>query len=329
MNGYEDDVVAPAGHRPVMAGEVIRELITDPSGIYLDATIGGGGHAELILDRLHETGRLVGVDRDPDAISHTARRLERFGDRVILRHADFRALAAVCEELGVGLISGALFDLGLSSRQLDDPARGFAYRLDGPLDLRFDTSQGSTAASWLADASESELADALREFGEERHAARLARVIIAARDRHDESITTTSQLAELIARVVGARGVNFGRTAARVFQALRIVTNDELAAIPVGLEAALARLVPGGRFVVIAYHSLEDRLVKSLFREAARECRCPTALGRCVCGANPRARLVHRRVLRPTAAEVARNPRAKAARLRVIERLPVRPGDRP
>ena len=305
-----------------MVDEVLRALITDPDGVYLDATIGGGGHAELLLEHLHRQGCLIGLDRDPDAVAASRERLARFGDRVRLFHADFRSLAAILEEQGVSRINAALLDLGLSSLQLDNSERGFAYRFDGPLDLRFDRSNGQTAAEWLAHATTEEIARVFREYGEERHAARLARLVVTSRDRDGVPIRTTGDLTALVTRVTGPRGDAFGRTAARVLQALRIVVNDELAAIPVALEAALDRLAPGGRLVVIAYHSLEDRIVKTFFREVSRVCRCPKVLGRCVCGANPRGRLVHRHVLKPSAAEVAANPRARSARMRVLERLP-------
>ena len=320
MNVAPDDVVG-TGHRPVMADEVVRELVTDPSGIYCDATVGGGGHAELILEHLDKAGRLIAIDRDPQAVAQAGRRLARFGDRIVLRHADYRDIAGVLSTVGADNVSGGFLDLGLSSLQLDDPVRGFAYRLDGPLDLRFDASRGQTAAEWLMAADEKQIAAAFRDYGEERHAARLARRIVEARDRRHEPVTTTRQLVDLIAGVTGSHGPRFGRTAARVFQALRIVVNDELAAIPIALDATLARLRPGGRLVVIAYHSLEDRAVKTFFHEASRPCSCPPGVPQCVCRARTRGRLVHKRALRPTAQEIARNPRSKAARLRVLERI--------
>ena len=321
MSVSPDDDIVGTGHRPVMADEVVRELVIDPDGIYFDATVGGGGHAELILEHLNIAGRLTAVDRDPRAVAHAGQRLARFGERVVIRHADYRTLADVLLATGAGALSGVFFDLGLCSLQLDDPARGFAYRFDGPLDLRFDTTRGQTASEWLMAAGEKHIAAALRDYGEEQHAARLARRIVDARDRRGEPITTTGQLTDLIARVTGPHGPRFGRTAARVFQALRIVVNDELAAIPAALDTALSHLGPGGRLVVIAYHSLEDRAVKTFFVEASRVCSCPACIPQCICGANTRGRLVHKRVLRPTPQEIARNPRSKAARMRVLERV--------
>jgi len=307
-----------------MPDVVAHELITDPNGIYLDATIGAGGHAEVILSHLHKEGHLIGLDRDPEAVRRCTVNLRAYADRLTLIHADYRSLAAVLRDAGVAQITGALFDLGLSSPQLDDPERGFSYRFDSPLDLRFDRTTGQSAAAWLASASEREIARVLREYGEERHAARLARLIVE--ERHFTPVTTTRTLVGLVERAAGQSGPSFGRSAARVFQALRIVVNDELAAIPVGIRAAMDRLAPGGRIVVLAYHSLEDRLVKTLFREASRPCRCSPAQGQCICGADPQGRVVHRHVIRPTDDETRRNRRAAAARLRVFERDTQRDG---
>lgn len=303
-----------------MVDEVVRELITDPAGIYLDATVGGGGHAEVISDRLSGAGCLIGFDRDPGALALAQTRLSRFGDRVRFVHADYRNLASILHDLGITAIKGALFDLGLSSLQLDDPGRGFSYRWDSPLDLRFDTTSGPTAADWLRETDEEEIARVLRDFGGERHARRLARAIVRERRGPNGAIETTGQLVRVIDRVIGEDRHSRGRSAARVFQALRIVVNDELAAIPVAIPAALDLLSDGGRLVVLAYHSGEDGLVKSILREAARTCHCARRVGPCVCGANPRGWLVYRKPLRPTAHEESDNPRAKAARLRVFER---------
>jgi len=286
-------------HRPVLVDAVVRELIVGP-GDYLDATVGDGGHAEAMLTVLRGQGRVIGLDRDAAAIAGVQTRLAQFGDRLIAVHADYRNLADVIETLGVRQLTGALFDLGLSTPQIDDPRRGFAYRFEGSLDLRFDQTHGVTASEWINRAGERELTGTLREYGEERHARRLARGIIATRRR--ARVETTGQLNDVIRSVVGAHGAAFGRTAARVYQALRIKVNDELAAIPRGINAALEYLRPGGRAAVIAYHSLEDRLVKQIFRSDVR------------------GRPLHRRVIRPDQDEIAANPRAKAARLRVFER---------
>lgn len=300
-----------------MADEVLRELITDPDGIYFDATIGNAGHAELIMSRLSSQAKLVGSDADPEAAILAARRLVPFGDRAVVLHADYRELSAIFENLGIAKINGALFDLGLSSLQLDNPRRGFAYRLDGPLDLRFDPTRGERTSDWVNYATEDALADVLKKFGEEPGARRIARRIV--KTRATTPILTSAQLRDLIISVVGPNGRIWGRTAARVFQALRVHSNSELDAIALGLNSALDLLVDGSHLVVIAYHSLEDRIVKTVLREAARNCDCPKIYGNCRCGANPRGRIVHKHVLRPTESECAANPRAQAARMRVFE----------
>ncbi|MBI5869332.1 MAG: 16S rRNA (cytosine(1402)-N(4))-methyltransferase RsmH [candidate division Zixibacteria bacterium] len=300
-----------------MADEVLRELITDLDGIYFDATIGNAGHAELIMNRLSPNAKLVGSDSDPEAAALAVRRLAAFGERAIVVHADYRELAKIFEDLGIEKINGALFDLGLSSLQLDNPRRGFAYRLDGPLDLRFDPTRGQPTSDWVNSASEEELAGIFKRFGEEPNARRIARRIVKLRAA--QPIETTTQLRDLIISVVGPNGRIWGRTAARIFQALRVHSNSELDAIAMGLTSALDLLSEGSRLVVIAYHSLEDRIVKTIMREAARKCDCPRIYGQCRCGASPRGHLVHKRVLRPTEAECAANPRAQAARMRVFE----------
>lgn len=305
-------------HIAVMTSEVLRELITDPDGRYLDATIGFASHAERIMERLGNKGQLIGLDRDLDAVAIASARLQRFGSRVVVRHSDYRRLAGVCRELGVAHITGALIDLGLSSLQLDDPARGFSYQLDGPLDLRFDTSHGAPASEWLNTASEESIARVFFEYGEEPHSRKLARLIAAV--RAEQPIETTGQLRQIIIKAVGSRGPVWGRTAARVLQALRLHTNSELDAIPAGLESVVELLEENGRLVVITYHSLEDRIVKSYFREVSRTCTCPPVFPHCVCGANPKGRIVHRHVLRPTDDEVAANPRSRAAKMRVFEK---------
>ena len=271
----------------------------------------------MILGRLTQDARYIGLDRDQDAVSRSRARLAPYGPRATVVHADYRSLANVLENLGIAQINGFLLDLGLSSIQLDDPSRGFAYRFEGPLDLRFDTSAGISASQWLNTADEEEIAVVLKEYGEERHAKRMARLIVATRP---QGIQTTADLAAVIRRVSGSRGLEFGRSAARVFQALRIVVNDELAAIPQAMNDAVDHLTDGGRMVIISYHSLEDRLVKTFMREAARECNCPPSYPHCVCGANQRGILVSRRAIVPSENEIKLNPRAKSAKMRVFQR---------
>lgn len=316
MSGEGGDDHAQTGHEPVQAEEVIRYLLTDLSGIYLDGTMGPGGHAARMLKELTKDARYIGLDRDLSAIKRARARLSA-DHRVTIVHSDYRKLASVLRDLGIEKINGFLLDLGLSSVQLDDPSRGFAYRFDGPLDLRFDASVGMSAAEWLNSSAEEEIATALKEYGEERHANRMARMIVATRP---SGIKTTSDLTAIIRKVSGPSGLEFGRSAARVFQALRIVVNDELAAIPQAMNDATERLVDGGRMVIISYHSLEDRLVKTFMHEAARECNCPPAYPQCMCGANQRGVMVERRAITPTEDEINSNPRAKSAKMRVFER---------
>jgi 16S rRNA (cytosine1402-N4)-methyltransferase len=302
-----------------MPDEVARDLISDTNGFYADFTAGAGGHSIRIMKTLGIKGRLIAMDRDPRAVAATRKRLEAFGGRVTVIHGDYRDFARHCEELGIAEVNGVLIDLGLSSLQLDDASRGMSYRLDGPLDLRFDTSSGIPAYQWLASATEFEIADAIFQYGEEPRSRSIARRIIAARVKIP--IHTSGQLLTEVESATGFSGPRLGRTAARVWQALRIVVNDELGAIPDGLSAAIDRLSDHGRLVTLAYHSLEDRIVKTHFREASRTCDCPTAYPHCICGANPKGRLLHRHVLRPSPEEVAQNSRAAAARMRVFERV--------
>ena len=310
------------GHLPVLVDEVMTMLAPAPGSLQIDATLGGGGHAERILEASTPGGRLLGLDADPAAIARVGVRLgARFGDRLVLRQANFRELAAVAPEAGFGLVDGLLFDLGLSSFQLADRERGFGIRTGGPLDMRFDPSRGLPASELLATLDAVELTALFRRYGEEPHATRIARAIVAA--RATTPITTAEELSELIVRV--APGSIPGRRrihpATRVFQALRIAVNAELDALAEALTAAVDLLRPGGRLVVLSYHSLEDRIVKRFFQAERRGCVCPPSLPVCVCGRSPRLRLVTRPSLTPSAAEIAANPRARSARLRAAERL--------
>ncbi|MGH9179529.1 MAG: 16S rRNA (cytosine(1402)-N(4))-methyltransferase RsmH [Acidimicrobiales bacterium] len=302
-------------HLPVMAGEVTGLLAGVPDGVFVDATLGGGGHAAALL-AAHPGLRMVGIDRDADALAAAAFVLAPFGDRVLaLHHARFDRLPELVA--GLGPLTAALFDLGLSSPQVDRPERGFSYRHDGPLDMRMDRSQRRTAAEVANTAGEDELTRMIAESGERRFARRVARAMVAARP-----LTTTAQLAEVVRAAVPAPARRRGGHPARaVFQALRIAVNDELDVLGPALDAAIDVLAPGGRLVVLAYHSGEDRIVKDRFREAETGgCVCPPGLP-CVCGAVPTHRLVFRGARKPSTAELAANPRAESARLRACERL--------
>jgi 16S rRNA (cytosine1402-N4)-methyltransferase len=310
------------GHLPVLVDEVIEMLAPAPGSLHIDATLGGGGHTERILEAANPDGRLLGLDADPAAIARVEARLgPRYGDRLVLRQANFRELAAVAPASGFAAVDGALFDLGLSSFQLADRERGFGFRAGGPLDMRFDPSRGVPAAELLASLDTAELTALFRRYGEEPKAPRIARAIVDA--RRVAPIATAEELASLIERVLPPNPRQPRRThpATRVFQALRIAVNEELDALQAGLASALDLLRPGGRLVVLSYHSLEDRIVKRFFQAERRGCVCPPELPICVCGRNPRLRLVTSPSLTPTAAEIAANPRARSARLRAAERL--------
>jgi 16S rRNA (cytosine1402-N4)-methyltransferase len=310
------------GHLPVLANEVIEMLAPVPGSLHIDATLGGGGHTERILEAANPDGRVLGLDADPAAIDRVAARLgPRYGDRLVLRQANFRGLATVAPAAGFSAADGCLFDLGLSSYQLADRERGFGFRAGGPLDMRFDPSRGVPASELLATLDAAELTALFRRYGEEPKAPRIARAIVDA--RRVAPIATAEELAALVERVAppNPRLRRLTNPATRVYQALRIAVNEELEALQAGLAAALDLLRPGGRLVVLSYHSLEDRIVKRFFQAERRGCVCPPEVPICVCGRNPRLRLVTNPSLTPTEAEIAANPRARSARLRAAERL--------
>jgi 16S rRNA (cytosine1402-N4)-methyltransferase len=302
-------------HRPVLFEAVLDALQPRPGGRYLDGTLGGGGHAMAVLTRTEPDGRLLGLDRDPAALARAWTVLAPFGPRAILAHGSFADLAALADAAGFGHFDGILLDLGVSSDQLEDPARGFAIRAEGPLDMRLDPGAPLTAAELVNNLAAADLSEILYRFGEERQSRRIARAIVAARPIH-----TTSQLAEAVTRVTGAPrgGIH---PATRTFQALRIAVNDELGALAAALPQAIDRLAPGGRLAVLSFHSLEDRIVKHVFRDAAAACVCPPGLPECRCDHEALVRLITRRPVMADADELAANPRARSAKLRVAERL--------
>jgi len=308
-------------HLPVLAEEVMSMLSPASGSLQIDTTVGGGGHSERILEATNPDGRLLGLDADGAAIARAGRRLARFGDRLVLRQANFRELRTVAPASGFEAVDGLLFDLGLSSYQLADTERGFGIRAGGPLDMRFDTGRGVPAAELLETLEASELTALFRRFGEEPHAPRIARAIVEA--RRAGPISTAEELAALIERVAprGAPGRRRIHPATRVFQALRIAVNEELDALEEALAAAVDLLRPGGRLVVLSYHSLEDRIVKRFLDAERKGCICPPSVPVCVCGRTPRLRLVTKPSLTPTDAEIAANPRARSARLRAAERI--------
>jgi 16S rRNA (cytosine1402-N4)-methyltransferase len=307
-------------HLPVMVAEVVDVLRPVPPGVLVDATVGAGGHAAALLDALPDH-TLVALDRDDDALVAAGQTLARFGDRVTLRRANFDDVAAAVVDLAPDGVAGILFDLGVSSMQLDRADRGFSFRGEGPLDMRADRRQDVTAADVVNGYDEAALARVLADHGEERFARRIAHAIVAARP-----LATTTALADVVRDAIPAparrRG---GHPAKRSFQAIRIEVNGELAALGDTLDAALGLLVPGGRCAVLSYHSGEDRIVKARFADAVTGgCTCPPRLP-CVCGAVPRARLVWRGTHRPGPAELAANPRSESARLRAAEKLETLP----
>jgi 16S rRNA (cytosine1402-N4)-methyltransferase len=314
------------GHLPVMVEEVMTALSPLPGSSHIDATVGGGGHAARILEASSPDGRLLGMDADGAAIARTAERLQRYSTRVTLRQTNFEHLGRVAPDAGFdsGTVDGILFDLGLSSHQLADAERAFSFRAQGPLDMRFDISRGEPASHLVATLDASALSDLFHRYGEEPQARRVAGAIVEARTR--APIETGHELAALIERAAPARrdrrtGRRPIHPATRVFQALRIAVNRELETLPQALEAAVALLRPGGRLAVLAYHSLEDRIVKRFIAVERRGCVCPPELPVCVCGREPRLAPLGRQPALPSADEVASNPRARSARLRVARRL--------
>jgi 16S rRNA (cytosine1402-N4)-methyltransferase len=301
-----------------MADEVMATLAPHPDSLHIDATLGGAGHAERILEASAPDGRLLGVDADGAAIARARRRLTRFGDRAVFRQANFRELERVAPEAGFGAVDGLFLDLGLSSYQLGDTERGFGFRAGGRLDMRFDTSRGRPAADLLATLDAAELTALFRKYGEEPFAGRISRAIVETRAH--TPVETAEQLAALVVRAVPAPKARRTHPATRVFQALRIAVNDELGALEAGLAASLVLLRPGGRLVVLSYHSLEDRIVKRFIAAEQRGCVCPPEIPICVCGRQPRLRSLGKSQA-PGAAEIRSNPRSRSARLRGAERI--------
>mgnify|MGYP001573433405 FL=1 len=311
-------MAAGRAHEPVLLAEVLAQLDPREAGRYLDGTVGAGGHAAAILERSAPDGRLLGLDVDPAALAIARRQLARFGDRAVLVRANFALCDVVARERRFLPVDGVLLDLGLSSIQLADEDRGFSFRSKGPLDMRADPDLLRTAADIVNRAGEHELRRILAEYGEETEAARVAGAI--ARRRVKRPFETADDLARFVAGVKTRRPRGI-EPATQVFQALRIAVNDELASLERGLAAAVAILRPGGRLAVISFHSLEDRVTKRFFARESRDCICPPHLPTCVCGHRAGLRVVARRPITPDAAEVARNPRARSARLRVAEKL--------
>ena len=302
-------------HTPVMVGEVLEQLQVKPGGLYIDCTVGEGGHALAILDAAAGT-RLLGIDLDTNALAMARKRLGAHSDNAVFVHGNFADLESIFKQQGHVAADGVLFDLGLSSLQVDTGSRGFSFRREARLDMRFDPSQEVTADQVVNEYPEADLAEIIFRLGEEPRARRAARSIVRSRP-----IGTTTELAAVVANAVGRPGRSRIHPATRTFQAIRMHVNGELENLTRGLERAVDVLATGGRLAVISYHSLEDRLVKGFIRRESSDCVCPPGAPSCVCGHSARVTRVTRKIVRPAPAEVETNPRSRSARMRVAERI--------
>ena len=307
-------------HEPVLLAEVLQWMNVRENGVYADGTLGGGGHSGAMLEASGGTATLYGIDRDENAIAAATARLEQYpGFHAI--HGNFHDVKALLSQAGAPPLDGALLDLGVSSPQLDQAERGFSYHEDAPLDMRMDRSQGMTAADLLAEVSEGDLTRILREYGEEKWAARIAHFVVER--RQTQPLRTTQDLVRVVDAAIpkAVRRKDDGHPARRTFQAVRIAVNDELDPLDRALEDFVDCLKPGGRLLVITFHSLEDRLTKRCFQRLQNPCVCPPKAPVCTCGRKPKVRILARGAVPPTAEEIARNPRARSAKLRVAEKL--------
>ena len=302
-------------HVPVLLDEVIAGLQPQRGGYFVDCTVGLGGHAAAILERISPSGRLLGIDADPEAIKVSQDKLSDYGEAVTLVNDNFVNLEAICGRYHFHPVDGILFDIGVSSLQLDTAERGFSFHLDAPLNMRFDPGQGLTASDIVNSFSEQELAKLIEKYGEERHSRRIARYIVQNRP-----IATTVELASLVEQASSGKRAKI-HPATRTFMALRIAVNSELQNLELALKQTINLLRPGGRLTVISYHSLEDRIVKQFMRYAASSCLCPPGTVICRCGHVPTLKLISRKVIKPTSLEIESNPRSRSAKLRIAERL--------
>ena len=305
-------------HKSVLLHETIDSLQVKPDGIYVDGTLGGGGHAYELCGRLGPEGRLVGIDQDEDAIAAAAKRLAPYQDQVAIVRSNYEQMDEVLDELGIGKVDGIYLDLGVSSFQFDTAERGFSYREDAPLDMRMDRRQELTAADVVESYEEEELVRIIRDYGEEKFARQIARRIV--KRRQEAPIATTGELAEIIKEAIPLkmRAVG-GHPARRTFQALRIEVNRELEVLEKSVDRMIGRLKPGGRISIITFHSLEDRIVKNRFRENENPCICPPDFPVCMCGRKSKGKIVTRRPVVPTAEEIEENKRCRSAKLRTFE----------
>jgi 16S rRNA (cytosine1402-N4)-methyltransferase len=307
-------------HTPVMLEKVLQSLRCKPGGIYVDGTLGGGGHARAILENTAPDGLLIGIDRDDDALLESEKRLQPFGQRKILIKGNFADIGEILTNLNIRKVDGILLDLGVSSHQLDTADRGFSFSLDAPLDMRMDQSSRYRAYDLVNLSPEKELRQVIRDYGEEPMAGRIARAILAK--RASAPIRTTIELADVVCRAVRRQGVRKKvHPATRTFQAIRIAVNQELSNLSTAMDAGIDQLGQGGRFSIISFHSLEDRIVKETFRSWEGRCQCPPGLPVCQCQREAKLRVLTRKPLRPEAGESETNPRARSARLRTAEKI--------
>ena len=304
-------------HLPVLLEETISRLYTDPDGIYLDGTVGFGGHAEALLSKLSKDGQLIGIDLDPYALEYTEKRLSAPRNSYSLLNGNYREYPFLLQTLGVDTLTGILFDLGTSSSQLNTGRRGFSFQEDAPLDMRLNPNADYSAYDFLNNSAESEISDVIREYGEERHSRKIARMIYKA--VQSSSMKTTFDLKQAVSKCVHPRFLN--KSLARVFQAIRIKINDELKSLKEALENTTEWLKVGGRIAVISFHSLEDRIVKQYLKECAITCVCPREYPLCVCDTTPSLKILTRKAIIPGAEEIKNNPRSRSAKLRVAERI--------
>lgn len=306
-------------HKSVLLEETIDGLRVKPDGIYVDGTLGGAGHAKEVCRRLSAKGRFIGIDQDQDAIIAASERLAAYGDRVTIIRSNYCYMVNELKNLGIHQVDGIVLDLGVSSYQLDNEERGFTYRVDAPLDMRMDQRQSRTAADIINGYEEKELYRIIRDYGEDKFAKNIARHIVAA--RQEKPIETTGELTEVIRRAIPMKiQASGGHPAKRTFQAVRIELNRELDVLRESLDGMIEMLGDGGRICVITFHSLEDRIVKTIFRKNENPCTCPPDFPVCVCGKKPRGKVITRKPVLPGAEELEENPRSKSAKLRIFER---------
>lgn len=307
-------------HKSVLLDEVIEGLQVKEDGIYADGTLGGGGHAFALCERLGEKGRFIGIDQDEDAIQAASHRLRKFGDKVTIIRNNYSAMPEVMKELGISGVHGIMLDLGVSSYQLDTPERGFSYRMDAPLDMRMDNRRSLTARDVVNTYSERSLYQVIRRYGEDNFAKNIAKHICQARE--EKEIETTGELSEIIKGAIPMKiQKQGGHPSKRTFQAIRIEVNNELGVLEQSLQDMIEMLEDKGRICIITFHSLEDRIVKNIFRENENPCTCPPDFPVCVCGKKPKGRVVTRKPILPSKQEQEENPRAKSAKLRIFERI--------